>query len=169
MLLLAAAALGGIQLSSCIFDDSNQNDGCTLAGCGGGFRLETRLELPLASFHGAEARVCRRGECRSGRLEVTDRFDLVSASLAPSGDSGPARGKLLVGALATDEPGVTRLLVEWDWETGWSPKQSSDTFEVYIDADGMSLFARRKTLKYSILEPNGAECGPTCYGASITD
>lgn len=116
---------------------------CTLVGCVSGLSFRSpRLSDLMASADGATVRVCLDGACRQTTVA-----------------RGTCAGELLCGPAGVTmfEPGTGDLIA--------APHTASITV---TGPDGATLLdERRSGIRFGQVRPNGPDCPPVCYAASI--
>jgi hypothetical protein len=149
---------GAIALALALANCSNT---CEEAGCISGASMGIDMQSSPGSLAGQTATVCRNTECYSALLPTT--------SSASSDSRFAFAGTTQVeGELSVMPDQSTRLLIRWrDMDETQPPP--TDRYTVSLtDAAGTSSTLLDKVATYSKSSPNGDDCGPICWQASLS-
>ena len=145
---------------------SNDPKSCTLMGC----RAAVSMHIPATSWlsngKSPTISVCRGTKCISGSLEVSDGGSLIrdgtfaSFPRAAGADSAEVTVTPTIGSSARVDISYFPLS-EDDLTDG-------DHYTVTLSNDNGAPLIYEQTVTYTIIYPNGPECGPGCKNAEVT-
>jgi len=139
------------------------NGVCTLAGCDSNVYFEVFETPDGSSLIEATLRICRNDLCSEARIsELPTVMEYQGPTIRLQGDLGA------VAYMYSLPAGYTVTVTVG--EQGEFPYGLADG-DVYTlalhDRDAALLNSQAWTATYSVLEPNGHDCGPTCLRASL--
>jgi hypothetical protein len=131
---------------------------CTFMGCADTAMLNARLAATPAKLDGATITACWQQMCATASLPALTGQD--AAYFAMQADGIDANGWL-----ETDDNGVYV-------EVTVNPLGTVDNGDSYrllvVDASGQTLLDRQAIATYTIFQPNGPDCDPTCHTVTFS-
>jgi hypothetical protein len=141
---------------------------CTTAGCQDGAWLRADASASWDRLRAATITTCHNDICVTGSLAALPQmppavgmgFGFSLGNGSPDGGAAPVN----VGATGR-EGGIFAIDVGWPGSFG---TKDGDRYRLTVtDAGGATLISLDEAATYEIVQPNGAECGPTCRWAVI--
>jgi hypothetical protein len=156
----------GWSLGSCmvvlvtIHSQASCSKTCTTANCTAGASMQIDMQSTASSLVGQTVTVCRNAECYSAVLPAPPPAN----STSPFSFAGTTS---VAGEVWSLSDQTTRLDLEWLLPKDGQPP-SLDRYTVSLtDGSGVSSTLLDKTAAYQKESPNGDECGPVCWHASL--
>ncbi|MBL8743019.1 MAG: hypothetical protein JNK04_18045 [Myxococcales bacterium] len=135
---------------------------CTLVGCVSNVSTVVSVEGDAESVVGSVVTMCQNDACVSGTLEYADKGAEMICSF--EGEQ-PYWGTSCLAWVEGDQVTIWITLEVTDW---YPLEQDTFRFVVASADDPDEVLAEREGKPdYEVLQPNGEECGPTCYVATI--
>ena len=150
-----------------IFASSTHCGNCTEAGCTSTVSSSATVNVDLAAMDGAPVTICCNSSCVNGTTVATthvENGEETSVLLCEFPDNS---GRASCVGRATDSAGVTLALTYYldDDET---PDGDSYRFEVRSPDDTNEVLVLTEgSVTFTVSQPNGPECEPTCYNATL--
>ncbi|PTL82624.1 hypothetical protein DAT35_17675 [Vitiosangium sp. GDMCC 1.1324] len=171
--LLFTAACGRVDANSeeAVKEDSMDQGAdsagrCTLAGCSSGFELRVPIHVSLEKLRTSTVSVCHNTLCYTSGLETLGKTN--NTIHFPDLSKRDAEHTPLI-VVAVDQPTNSGLQLQLSYDT-WSLKdvQDGDAYDVTLtDEHGEKFVEVHETVSYQTLQPNGPQCAPTCWRATI--
>ena len=144
-----------------VFALANCSKTCNEAGCISGASVGINMQSSPGSLAGQTAAVCRNTECYSALLPTVASASSVSRFTF-------AGTTQVEGELSALPDQSTRLLIKWRNMDETLPPLTDRYTVSLTDAAGTSSTLLDKTATYSKSSPNGDDCGPICWQASLS-
>lgn len=144
---------------------------CTLAACTSGFTLRVPLTVSFQVLRASTVSVCRNTVCYTSSLatlEETHYPETIRAvRISDPSQHDPQNTPLIEFLAERLANGGYRL--HFSYEQGSSENlRNGDVYDVTVtDEHGTKLVDEHETISYDAFQPNGPECSPTCWVATI--
>lgn len=154
MLVLALAVIATFLSHAC---------GCSTAGCWDYAELQAKLPVEFQQLQAAKLQTCWNGRCRTaGFSHLTEAPRRQGRPLIFEGEqAGEGRPEVTAHLWGESDDSLS-IAVRWNLAVG-QPKPG-DVYQVTVTTDaGETVLAMRETAtSYTVSQPNGEWCGPTC-------